>query len=89
MCFGFKGRQKQGCGFLHWMLLWTRWMWIAQRKGIWGISIRPQGNRCMVGIFFSGHHLISTDADVDVGCLASKVLGKIQFTLVLIFFSLG
>jgi hypothetical protein len=61
LCFGFKERQKQGCGFVH-------WMWIAclfkQRKGILGISVRPQANRCLVRKFFCGHHLISTDADV-------------------------
>jgi len=55
-------------------------MWIAcqfkQLKGILGISIRPQAHRCMVGIFFCGHHLISTDADVDVGCLASNILAN-------------
>ena len=45
---------------------------LKQRKGILGMSIRPQANRCMVGIFFCGHHLIITDADVDVGCLASN-----------------
>jgi len=76
----FQGKAETSCGFLHWMLMWTRWMWIAcqfkQLKGILGISIRPQAHRCMVGIFFCGHHLISTDADVDVGCLASNILAN-------------
>jgi len=36
MCFGFKGRQKQGCGFLHWMLLWTRWMPVKATEGYFG-----------------------------------------------------